>query len=229
MNYPTTQVPRGPTLWPDRTVAILEYSDLDNFIAIPDTENAQQFYYRMNAIYNPDGSGSSFIAGLSEYGAQYTRYRVLASSIRVAIYTQPAGAPLVTVLGPFADATANAQSFRVQSTPDAVKQTVGNPYTTMKVIGPQSTQSSGDMPTLYKYISLQKLAGSTDPLTGDHWAGFTPGGSGTGTATDPSQLALWYFGLTTLDGTAVSSVTAPYFQTTIKYWVEFYGRTFEYS
>lgn len=227
MNYPTTEVPRGPTLWPDRTVAKLEYLDLDNVVAIEDATQATRFYYCMNNPYNPDLSGSTFIAGLSEYSSQYYQFRVLATSCRVSVYAQPGQKPLIITLAPFADNTLDVPAFRNISTSESVKQGAGNPYTRMKIIGANSTQSSGDVPTIYQYISMQKLLGSSSALTSDTYAGYT-GGTGGGTAIAPSNLTYWSLGVSTLDGTNVGD-QGPLFQTKICYWVEFYSRIYQYS
>jgi len=219
-NYPTTDITRGPVLWADRTVAKLEYTDYTTIYAIPQTGIAREFYYRMNAPYSPRGAGAETIPGLIEYSTMYSRYRVIASSIQ-ATFQNTAGNVCDCVVAPYV--TTAAQSFGpITSTADAVKTSFGNPYAKVGYSAQYTT-----MPTLYNYITMEKLAGSVEPLTSENWAGTT--GLGAGTAADPATQCYWYIGATTHDEVAMASTAGLQFIVKIRYWVEFYSRDFEYQ
>lgn len=226
MTYPTTALPRGPTLWPDRTVAKIQYTDYTTVSLIPTGIIANAYYYRMNYPYAPRASGIEDTPGLAEYSEQYSRYRVLATSISVEVAPAVSGgvsnSPFV-VLAPYT--AAGAQPFQVATTPDVVKISAGNPYAVSKFMpynGVSGLQAGNGK--LYRYITMEKLHGGVDPLTTSTFAGST--GNGTSPSA-PSQQTYWYVAATTMDEIASTATTA--FIVKINYWVEFYARDFEYQ
>jgi len=219
MTYPTAQIPRGPTLWPDRTVARLQYTDYTTIYAIPLAGISAGYYYRLNSPFDPRGTGTpgtDEIPGMIEYANQYSRYRTLASSIRLQTFnTDPR--PAFAVIAPYTAAA--AFSFGpIATTPNDVKILSGNPYAKSRIC----TDFLNN--TLSQYITMEKLHGSTDPLTTATFAASTGAGS---TPTYPSQQVYWFVGHTMVDELAVGSVASCQMVVQINYWVEFYARDFE--
>jgi len=224
MNLPTSSISRGPTLWPDQTIAKLKYVDYTTYYLVPTAATAREFYYRMNAPFNPinAGQGVSDVPGLQEYSALYSRYRVIASSIYVE-FANTSTQPFDVAIGPYT-ATA-AQPFGPNIvTPLDVKRAGANPYHKHKLIcGGQFVT-----PTLGQYITMKKLVGDNGPQTDNTWAGTT--GSGTVTSsTSPTQQTYWYVGGASHDNTPASSTLGLQMTVYITYYIHFYGRDFEFQ
>lgn len=227
MSYPTVTLARQPTLWPDRTVAKLAFTDYVNVTLLPVATTWNSYYYRANCPYDPiaAGAGDGMVPGLDEYGTLYTKYRVLASSCLVQVVTTDVQ-PCFAVLCPY---TANSDvAFNINSDslgPNGVKQAASNPYAKSKVISYTSSGTTTSR-TLYQYITLEKLTGDTGPLTDATWVGAT--GSGPGAViTNPANKVHWYIGGCQLAENNVTSTAGVQMLVRVTYWVEFFARDFE--
>lgn len=233
-------IPRGPTLWPDRTVAKLTFTDYDTFYVLGVSsfplQNGTLTYYRMNAPLSPNGSTVGVVvpAGFSEYSALYSKYRVIASSIRCEFDNYMNGAtggpdpgllgPVDVWVAPYTVLSGSPRTFGPNPTAAAdVKQGMGNPYS--KHCQLAHVDGGLNQRTLYNYISMEKAVGSSEARTSDSYAGLTGNGNTTA-GTNPSSLTYW------LVGACIHSEFTPgqgnvTILASVTYWVEFYGRDFE--
>lgn len=202
-------------------VAKISYTDYTTINLIPAPNDSYEYFYRMNTPYYPRTNISpEDTPGLVEYSNMYGRYRVRASSIRVTVNNPLAADMIDWVVAPYVGA-ATPSAFNGPSTPDAVKQSMGNPYAKSTFSLPGKGPS-----TLYNYITMEKLVGSVEPATSDNWAAVTGSGGVTVPAV-PAKLAYWYVAATSHAGLAVSENVQ--FIVKINYWVEFYSRDFEFN
>lgn len=217
-------------------MAKLTFTDYDTFYALGfDTlpsANGTLTYYRMNAPLSPTGSGAGVVipAGFTEYSAMYSRYRVVASSIRVEFDNtmqrdgDPLLGPLDVFVTPYCVLSGSARTFgpNITSASD-VKPYMGNPYT--KKCQLAHALGAPTHRTLYNYISMEKAVGATDSLTCENYTGNTGAGVPS-SGTNPSQLTYWLVGACTHNETLPNSGNLSMLAS-VTYWVEFFGRDFE--
>lgn len=223
MKYPTTEVPRGPSLWADRMVVKLTYSEQGVTHVITALNSAGGLNYKLNTPFFPtQGTSSTQIPGLTEVANMYNRYKVIASSCLTS-FTNSTGTTTDSydcVIVPYTATT--VISFATVPAVSFVKNVAGNPYAKS---GTVSGYQGMNRKTLYQYITMEKLLGDNTCLTSDSWAGLT-GSGGAPSATSPAGLAFWLIAGCDHDGNTASTDVFEV-QVRISYWVEFYGRELE--
>lgn len=208
-------------------MAKLTYTDVSTVFLVGGGDSAgsaRAYYYRMNDPYHPRGSTiEASTPGLSEYSTMYTRFRVIASSIKVIVKNPGNQSVIATIFPYYADTGTSFTPLTFQNSImiDDSKAFSGNPYS--KYVICNSSANDRDT-TLYQYISMTKLTGDPAAATSELYAGRTDPAGG---ATPPQRLTYWAVTGGTYDELVSGQGTVMCVK--ITYWVEFFGRELELS
>ena len=121
--------------------------------------------YALNGLFDVNGSiASTAIAGFTEWGQFYTKYRVKACKIDCDLLTETASANIGFLfhVQPAAAAPPTFTSWQ------AIREFQGNPYTTSGVLGITEGQSRA---RISKYVDCSKLQGGKEYDIDENYVG----------------------------------------------------------
>lgn len=202
-----------PTLWPDRFMMKMKYTDsVNTVVTIATGTQSNSVTYRANSLYDPllTTANEQPIPGFTEMASMYGNYRVHATKITtncVPNGTDTAGTLFTCGFSRF------PPGFTASSSYSYVLASIGNPYTTWALVGAQAA----DPVNLENYVSQKKLVGARTVVTDDDFAA--------GVAANPAGTTYAYV-VVALPANATAN-TSYTIITELEFWAEFYGRDFE--